>query len=502
MRTILKPTLLLVAFLILAACGKTLPAVQPAVPPPAATPMETSSVPTDEVLPLQIEPSPSAAPTETAAPIIGVERPCYDLKARIDFPARTASVEETVYYTNNTAEATTELLLIAEPNRYPNGFQLVSLNAPGGEYAVDTSLDSNRLTIRLDPDLPAGGMIQLFIQYELILPAIPPPSDMVKPQPYGYTERQMNLVDWYLFLPPKGDNGEWLAHKPSYFGEFLVYPAADYHVELELLDAPADILVAASAENQSREPSKYLYQLQSARTFALSINSGYKMAETTIRGVTVRSYFAGFQRAAGEAALGATASALELYGDLYGVYPHETLSIVEADFLDGMEFDGLFFLSKAFYNLYDGTQRGYLTIIAVHETAHQWFFGQVGNDQAMEPWLDEAWCTFSELLYYEHYFPELVDWWWNYYEPVGYINLPVYDYPGFTAYRNAVYLRGAQFLVELREILSDEEFYAHTREYLEKYSGGIGTARGLFEVFGLPSGRDLELIAKYFQESG
>ena len=84
-------------------------------------------------------------------------------------------------------------------------------------------------------------------------------------------------------------------------------------------------------------------------------------------------------------------------------------------------------------------------------------------------------CTFSELLYYERYYPELVDWWWyyrvNYYEPIGWIDLPVYDYTGFIAYRNAVYLRGAQFLYELRAALGQEQFFEITKAYVQNQTG-------------------------------
>ena len=46
--------------------------------------------------------------------------------------------------------------------------------------------------------------------------------------------------------------------------------------------------------------------------------------------------------------------------------------------------------SRDFYSLYDGTPANYLTFVAVHETSHQWWFEQVGNDQAQQPWLDEV----------------------------------------------------------------------------------------------------------------
>ncbi len=494
-------------FMLISSCSQASTVIQSTYPPPldsATAPAPASA--TAEMPQTITTKTPSITPVpshvSTSAPT-GTDLPSIDLKAEINHAARTVAFEETVRYRNLSAQALAEIVLIAEPNRYPGGFNLLQVEIQNWPSKPDYELGGNLLTLELAPALGAGEEIQFFLRFELTLPPIPPPSDMLKPQPYGFTERQMNLVDWYLFIPPLSPDGEWLAHKPSYFGEFLVYPAADYRVEIILINAPADILVAASAGNQSVESGKYRYELRAARTFALSLNSGYEMVETNVRGVTIRSYFAGYDRAAGEATLGWSAEALELYSDLYGAYPRDTLSVVEADFLDGMEFDGLYFLSKAFYNLYDGTPKGYLTFIAVHETAHQWFFSQVGNDQALEPWLDEAWCTFSELLYLEHYHAELVEWWWYFrvdlYEPSGMIDLPVYDYTGFAPYRNAVYLRGAQFLVELRDLLGEEQFIARARSYLQANTGDIASTASFFQAFGLDWQTHAGLLGKYFR---
>src|SRR4029079_7920008 len=37
-------------------------------------------------------------------------------------------------------------------------------------------------------------------------------------------------------------------------------------------------------------------------------------------------------------------------------------------------------------------------LVAVHETAHQWFYAMVGDSQAQHPWLDEAFATYAEHL--------------------------------------------------------------------------------------------------------
>jgi aminopeptidase N len=37
-------------------------------------------------------------------------------------------------------------------------------------------------------------------------------------------------------------------------------------------------------------------------------------------------------------------------------------------------------------------------LVAVHETAHQWFYAMVGDSQALHPWLDEAFANYAEEL--------------------------------------------------------------------------------------------------------
>jgi len=131
-----------------------------------------------------------------------------------------------------------------------------------------------------------------------------------------------------------------------------------------------------------------------------------------------------------------------------------------------------------------------LAPIAAHETAHQWWYGQVANDQALEPWLDESFCTFSELLYYETLYPDSVNWWWatrvNYYEPYGVINRSIYDYREFTdqylAYRNATYLQGAIFLDKLRGELGEDKFSEFLKEYAGQFSNKISTGEDFLSL--------------------
>jgi len=332
---------------------------------------------------------------------------------------------------------------------------------------------------------------------------IPPPSDTVKPVVFGYTSRQTNLVDWYPYLPPYLPGQGWVIHDPGYFGEHQVYPEADFDVTLSLVNPPANLKIAAPAPAQL-ENGAYHYLLANARTFAWSASSTYVVQTQSVGDVTIMSYNFPLDDAAAKMALQNTADAVKLYSQLFGPYQHSTLTVVEADFLDGMEEDGLYFLSKGFYNLYDGTPKGYLTIIAAHETAHQWWFAQVADDQALEPWLDEALATYTEKIFIEHTYPDLVNWWWsfrvNFYEPVGVINQSIYDYDSFVHYRNAVYLRGALFLDGLRHQIGDDAFFAFLKDYAatEKYK--IATANDFFTILAKHTSLDLSKVKSgYFK---
>jgi aminopeptidase N len=174
------------------------------------------------------------------------------------------------------------------------------------------------------------------------------------------------------------------------------------------------------------------------------------------------------------------------------------------DFNDGMEYSAFFYLSRDFYSLYDETPANYLTFVAVHETAHQWWFEQVANDQAQQPWLDESLCTYSERVYYENIHPDLIDWWWSYridfYNPQGFVDIPIYDGQDFRTYTNAAYFQGAHFLDKLRERIGDEAFFAFLQDYLAQSRGKIVTSNDFFRILATHTSTDYsDIVRQYFR---
>jgi aminopeptidase N len=138
---------------------------------------------------------------------------------------------------------------------------------------------------------------------------------------------------------------------------------------------------------------------------------------------------------------------------------------------------GMVFVSEAWFRIWNGTPNHWLTIITVHEVAHQWWYVRVANDQSNAPYLDESLATYSELLYFERYQPDLVEEWWNFrvfqYSTDAPVDSTVYEYTQWRPYINAVYLRGVKMLQAIRDVVGDEAFMAWLLDYSTINEGRI-----------------------------
>ncbi len=461
-----------------------LPTFTPA-PPPTDTPE-----PTFTPLPIPATVVPPTADTSTP---VTSSRTNYILYATINFDQRTVNVDETIRYYNSTGTTLNDVVLSVQPNRYSNCFLLNSV-AQDNTALTAYTVNDQRMTITLPSPLQPNTATTFAINFDLFLP--------VKRSTglFGYDFNQINLVDWYPFIVPYS-NG-WVLHDPMPFGEHLVYDSSDIEVNVK---ADPSIVIAASAPSEANgEWTRY--RIYGARAFALSASADFLMSESAVGSVVIRSYyFAGYQ-GAGEGMLQAAVQAVALFDVKFAPYPYQSLAIVQTDIHDGQEEDGLVFLATDFYGQYGGSAKSNLVTIGVHEIAHQWWYGLVGNDQAIEPWLDEAMAIYSERIFYEWNYPNYGDWWWqfrvDYFGPSGYVDTQIYDGGTFRAYTNAVYLNGAHFLEALRVRMGDDNFYSFLKDYAARYSRSRATGYDFFAVVREHTDADIsDLISMYFQGS-
>lgn len=453
------------------------------LPTETLTPEPASATPTEPSAP------PPTVPTSNQAP---GSRALYTLTVTLDYYGHAASVTETVRYTNNTGQSLSSIVMSVEPNQWPGCFTLTELGQDGAALS-DYVLDGHRLTIALAQSLAPGGTTTFSLGYSLDLPWKSAEGT------FGYRTDQLNLTNWYPFIVPF--EGDWVLHDVSTYGEYLVYDAADFDVNIQVQDAA--VVLAASAPGEPNGSSTR-YHLEGARTFVISASDSYTVDETAVGPVRIMAYHLPGHQEANDAVIWMATQSIGLYQVKFAPYPYASLSIVESDLHDGQEFDGLVFLASKFYTEYNGSAKSNLISIGTHEIAHQWWFGLVGSDQASEPWLDEALSVYSEDIFYEYNHPGYGDWWWNfrvnYFGPSGYVDQGVYGFGTFRAYVNAVYLNGANFLDELRNRVGDEAFFDTLQDYAQSYGHSRATGHDFFAVLRRHTSRDFsDILGAYLQ---
>jgi hypothetical protein len=443
----------------------------------------------------------SPSPTQPSAPVPTIpisdnvpdgSRALYTFYVAMDYYIHVAAVSETVRYTNNTGLRLSNIVMSVEPNQWPGCFSLKELEQDGtalGNY----DLDGHRLTIPLAQPLEPGATTTFSIGYSLDLPWKSAEGT------FGYRTDQLNLTNWYPFIVPF--EGDWVLHDPSTYGEYLVYDSADFDVNVKVENE--GIVLAASAPGEPNGDSTR-YHLEGARTFVISASDSYKVNETAVGPVKIMAYYLPGNASANDAVAWMATQSVGLYQAKFAPYPYPSLSIVESDLHDGQEFDGLVFLATKFYTEYNGSAKSNLISIGTHEIAHQWWYGLVGNDQASEPWLDEALSVYSERIFYEYNHPGYGDWWWNfrvnYYGPTGYVDQGVYGFATFRGYVDAVYLNGANFLEEIRNRVGDEAFFAFLQDYAQSYAHQRASGQDFFAVLRRHTDRDFsDIVGAYFQ---
>ena len=122
-------------------------------------------------------------------------------------------------------------------------------------------------------------------------------------------------------------------------------------------------------------------------------------------------------------------------------------------------------------------------LVAVHETAHQWFYAMVGDSQAQHAWLDEAFASYAEqLVDQDPPPPGTLD------EP-GNVDKPTASYGGAEGeYYSVTYDKGAAALHAARDAAGPAKFDAAIRCYVNANAWRIANPSDLQTALsGLPA---------------
>lgn len=139
-----------------------------------------------------------------------------------------------------------------------------------------------------------------------------------------------------------------------------------------------------------------------------------------------------------------------------------------------------------------------LPSLAAHELAHMWFYALVGNNQARNPWIDEAFATYAQAraagqtdLYTIDRIGDRVR--GDLGEPMAYW----VDRGGFDRYVRGVYDQGAAVLLEGRRRSGTDRFDAALRSYIDRNAHRVVSPDDVGSAF-----RDLPEMNSLLREYG
>lgn len=255
----------------------------------------------------------------------------------------------------------------------------------------------------------------------------------------------------------------------------VTYPAG-YQLASTAADAGAE--VAASPATSGGKKTVRL-RVENVRDFALVLmDSTYQKAETKAGNTLVRTWWRqGDDELLAKRIHEAGAKSLAYFQEQLGAYPYAEYDVVRTGgAINGMEYPALVFLDGRHFAA--GAETGIVTV--AHETAHQWFYGLLGNDQLREAWLDEGFTEYVTLAFLSREYPLtgaervrrrlengiFVQWYvkeelrpWQ----------ALSAFPANQSYSDLVYSRTSSMLWLLRGAWGEERLHDVLREYVQTY---------------------------------
>jgi Peptidase family M1 domain len=272
--------------------------------------------------------------------------------------------------------------------------------------------------------------------------------------------------------------GEWfpiLSREHDVYGigdPQVSYNAESIRLELETTTQLGRDAVACPGmvEAPATTGTRWVCETTDVRDFSFVVNPRFRLTTREVGETALRVYT---ETVNGTLTADLAVQALIGLGEVYGPYPWPDLMIAEVGAGGGfsMEYPRAIHLTRG--KVTD-------TYVLYHEVAHQWFYAQVGNDQMLEPWLDEGFADFSARYLMgigeNQCSTRAVDnsvFAWEAGATTG------GDWTSCDGYFHTVFYKGTEFLNSLRAAMGDDAFFAAMRGFVDAHRYGVVTARDL-----------------------
>jgi hypothetical protein len=365
----------------------------------------------------------------------------YDVTADIRWKTNKLSVTSVASVKNTTENVVDALTFNFIPARIG---RLTLREVRVGDEGANAQVDDTSLIVNLPVPLDPGAETTVTIVYDATF------NTGSKKKKWLFSKID-NVVTAYRWIP-------WLSKRHSWstpnFGETYVTQTAN-DVRVTLTTDKTGVKFATSGRQTESLPDGAVFVAHNVRDFNFSASTRYKVTTADYRGVTFGFYTFSLSTSA---LVNMTRTAFDEFTDRVGEYPYATMTVAEIPRGGGMESPGMLWLPS---NATSAARKRYLI---THEVAHQWFYAVVGNDQATDPFADEALAEFlaRTIIGFRNSKCALRN-----------LDGSVYDYSA-NCYYEVIYVQGAKYLNDYRNRVGGEAFWAGIRAYYERFKFGLG----------------------------
>ena len=392
---------------------------------------------------------------------------------------------------------------VYESKAYPNGpsygkieIEDVNVENKDASFSVENT-DNDSLKVVLASPLYPNDFVSIEMKYTITIPNVL--------HRFGYNDNTINLGNIYPIVCVFDENG-WDKNPYSSNGDPFYSNLANYNVTMTypksytLASTGNQIFSQEENENKTTKVSAV-----AVRDFAMVLSNKFEILTDVVDGTTINYYFYNDQKS--NESFEVAKKALATFNSKFGKYPYSQLSIVETGFLyGGMEYPNLVMISDSLEKYDD------YCITIIHEIAHQWWYGVVGNNEFEHGWLDESLAEYSVVVFYENN-PEyeikrdvciknaitsyclFVDVYKDVFDEVDTsMNRKLDQFDTEPEYVYAAYVRGMIMFDDVRNLIGDKKFFDSLKKYYSQYSGQNATPENLFRVFEDVSGKRVRAI--------
>ena len=445
----------------------------------------------------------------------------YTIVAAYDDVAHVLSATQTVTLTNRSENSFTAVKFHIYANQYredatnavvpdtyvtrayPHGasygditFDSVKVDGTAVAYTIE-GVDMDILSVPLSAELFPDQSITVAMTYSVTLANVC--------HRLGYTDNTVNLGNFYPVLCHV-DDGNYSCTPYYNVGDPFVSDVANYNVSLTLPDS----YIVASTGNLEEASSTdgtatYRYVANAVRDFAFVLSQNFAKLTTQVGKTQVNYYY--FADADAETSLATAVGMLDYLNKNVGEYPYAQYSVVETDFCyGGMEYPCLSMVTSG--------SASYQEAVA-HETAHQWFYGIVGNDQINNAWMDEGLAEYLTYLYMDatgvrtlsksmlgciETYTTYVDVLTNFYGNVDRSMRAVHRYKNDSEYVIFTYVKGSLLFHSVYEAMGATRFWRALTSYYNEAQFTVAAPTTMINCFVGASSKEIGSIFNNFIE--